>query len=256
MTAQIAHLNTSEILGELERAYENCAFFIERDWQYAVFSRKAADVRRVCPNEGIVLRACLDSTLGDGEALERDYQELLATQHDSIDLFNVSVAFSTLGYFSKAQSIMRDIATASSGDLSGCRERAISIGLFQHIVEQYVLADKMRLELADSEREPTSFEVARILREAGITDHDVAIQLDVAGAVLRRHKRLCPATAVFAVNGPDNLDVALLQVLVNATPDVLFDLNVEVAEEVLAQDLLVHPNLVVSIGQIEESGKK
>lgn len=252
MTAPIAHLKTHEILKDLETAYSSSPFYIERDLQYAQFSRKARDVYNVSPGEGIVLRACLDALLGDVQAIEADYDSLLATKHDKTDLFNLAVAFSTVGCFSKAQSILRPIVTAKSGELSSGRDRAYSLGLFHHIASQYAEAQDMNLDLSHGLESEAAKLAAIVLERAGISDDDVSKQLDAAGLVMQRNRRLLGATSFNSVFAPDELEAVVMQILVEAPPSTLFDLNVELAETVIELGLPVHPNFVLSFGHTED----
>lgn len=248
MTAHIAHLKTQEILTDLETAYSSKAFYIDRDLQYAQFSKKAKEVERVCPGEGIVLRACLDSLLGDAEAVEADYRALLRTDHDKTDLFNLAVAFSTVGCFTRAQSILRPLVTAKSGELSSGRDRAYSLGLFSHVAEQYSEAREMNLDLSHGEESVHAKMAAEVLGRAGVSDEAIALQLDAAGKVLQRHRRLLGATSFNSVYAPGELEAVVMQVLLEADAATLFDLNVELAETVIEQGLPVHPNFVLSFG--------
>lgn len=110
----------------------------------------------------------------------------------------------------------------------------------------------MSLELVGGGESVHGREAAQILAEGGIPDDMVATHMDVAGMVLRDHRYICHINTLNTAVSPDGPLVVVMQLLLRAPADELFDMNVEFAEKLESLGHRVWDRLVVAFSELPE----
>lgn len=249
MVAAQPKLRTNDLADEIGARYGSAQFYIERDLAVARLGRQIADVERLDRAAGLALKAHLASYLGDEDGVADAYRSLQRIGHRDVHALNIAMAYGKLGYYSAAQNIIRPFIKAESGLLSEFRDLAYGVGLYHHVHSEFDRAKAMNLEFANGGPTAAASRIQELLQRAGISDADLAAQMDAIGIVMRRHRRPVRKTSSTPIfYEPESLEMVTIRCLIEASPTELFQMNVDLAQVAEELGLPTYENLVLTFG--------
>lgn len=134
-----------------------------------------------------------------------------------------------LGRFSVAQTLYAAIGNPETGYFTLLLEAGYKAGAIEQAASFIERAREMRIKW-DENQVHEVMQANAILRHAGISDQQIGRQLDVAGAVLRRHQ-IRPNGSVLVTSADDFFSGVTYSLAVPVGAEQAFDMNVELARE-------------------------
>jgi hypothetical protein len=186
--------------------------------------------------------------VGDEAGMREAFRNSFQLGNEEGNRANFAGSLAILGFFSEAQDQLRPILLAESGFLHENLDRGARLGLFQLIAEQLALAKERNMQTSPHTADIDAITVAsHVMRQAGLSDADIADQLDLMGLILRRHQIPTPGISYRAVDEPAFRGI-VMQAHIAVDPATVFALNVELAELMQERGIPVHESLSVIFG--------
>jgi len=237
-----------EVSARLDATLKESGTFLNRpamEMEVARLRRSIGDVVSVNPLHGELLQIQLAAALNDQEFLVNKLRVENASRERFEVIGHLAGAFLQIGKFTTAADILRRLLQAESGSLSVLSELAIQAGLFFKLDEELERAVKLQINLADDGAVLHAHEIARVLRNNGVTEENVLEQLDLVGQVFQEHNR--PVTAQSVIFGGDGEDIhtLALEVRVDAPVEELWAMNLDFATLMIKKKIVPSSNFSI-----------
>lgn len=198
--------------------------------QWRRIERNCRTLINVNACEGWTMLGVAYATAGDVDEMRKAFDNAVQLGMDSADKANRLASYMMVGLYTEAKNILISYAAPEQGMLLGLASSFGPVGAFQSFVEHAEKARKMSLDITQVEEAADLPLAASIVAQADLSDDDIAAHMDAAGAVFRSH-RLFPACRISA-SKVDGIFVGVTTALwVDASPEKVFDLNIELAQE-------------------------
>jgi hypothetical protein len=248
MAAAQLQLKTNQLIEQIDALVISSPYYLARD-SMAV-GRIDRDIRtllKIDPAGGWTLRAVYSAMVGDEEALRNAFTALSNISQDLTSQINLAGSFATLGYFSEAQGILTSVLNARNGEFSAGCIMASKIGMFSRVANEMKTAPSMKMPIpcmyAGVRDSPLA---ASILEPRGVSDEEVAAQLDAMGEVLRKHKRPAGQVSMLALDVENVFTGVSIQYHVRMPKEAeVSQMNLELTRIAERRGLQTHNSLVV-----------
>lgn len=238
----------SEILDEVNaRVFVGGRFVDTSDFAWRSLKRRAEQLRTVDAGQGWAVYGAVVALAGLYEETERAFsaaQKLLG--NDGAVISNWMVNRTNLGRYSEALELGIQHATPETGWFQERYGSLVRAGGFQAATERLQRAKAMHMEMSEMEIKDVS-EAAAILRDAGVSDRNVAAQLDVAGRMLFDAGLMHVGWgSIEALNEPDLFVGVTYTLRLDLTPTEVFEMNVALAQAECEAGIVRNPAFDVS----------
>jgi hypothetical protein len=224
----VAKTRDHEVIDRINVALDATNYADPNSFEMRWIKRECERVREVEPALGWSLLACYNSMLGDGDEVRRCFQASWRLEKSSCAVANYYANLSNLGYFSEAHQFFTDYGRPEGGMLSQLAEK--TTGSFQRLVSYFDEAEAKGFVTVDATQVDYRT-AARILSQHGISDVEIALHMDAAGAVLRRHRMFYYGDIQIQVSDVEGVFTGITCVFrMRLSPDEVFDLNVELSK--------------------------
>jgi hypothetical protein len=181
--------NSEEVFAEIGAVLRRLTHYLSPgEWDIKRLNKMAEQLLNADEAVGSNALATVWQMTGDRNKAVRHIDN--AIEHAGNKPFHVAAKVSilcNLGYFSEALAIFKEYSAPEKGNMTNAWKRGYLCGAFRTMNSYLPKAKKMQFELGALDID-TAVRAANVTEKAGVSDEDVAKVLDVAGAVLRKHK--------------------------------------------------------------------
>lgn len=164
---------------------------------------------------------------GDRDDMERAFANSVALGDSGTNRLNWMVNRLNLGMFSAAQELYSAIGSPENGRFGYVLLDGFKTGAITQAARFAERAREMHIPWDEISTEDLT-QAHAMLQEAGVTDDQIASQLDVAGEVLHRH-RIRPKVVPKVSNAPGIFEGVTFALIVPVSTEEAFDMNAELA---------------------------
>ena len=240
--------NLAEMLIEMSRSQVT---YVSKD--SLDFARVRKDIEALMPikpSDGWALKGMLYALAGEEQTMRESFKNSIKICAGFEPHVNFAGCLAILGYFSEAQKQLFPFLLSESGFLAFNIDRGAQYGMFCLLADQIMKAKERGMSLSIEKHQVEKISTAaRILSREGITDEQVAEQLDLVGEVLRRHSMIAPPILYKAVDIPDIFVGVVVEANVPVDADTVVSMNIELAELSIKRGAPVHERLAVLFSQ-------
>ena len=195
-------------------------------WQ---LSREIELLLKVDACAGWEAHGALKALTGDCDAVKAAFQASFALGNSGSNRINWIVSCVNMGMFYSAFDACVNLSVEDTGFLAGAQRAALKCGA---LAESCKFAERAMVTRSEWDKDAAETVTAaiEILRDAGISDEQVARQLDLAGNVLRRHA-LRPLVIPRVTSAEGFFRGVTYALPVPVSSEEAFDMNAELAVE-------------------------
>lgn len=240
-----------ELTDRLNSLHASSATYVgDDDFEFRRLLRDCDKLISADAINGYACRGLAHVLTGNVDELYKHMEKAKAISGEATDFcdFMLAQALAKLGYFSRAQALFIPSADPALGRFGHRSKAALGMGAVIALSEMFESADAMKLAYhSPVDREETEA-MASIMREAGVTDGDLAAMMDFAGLVARNHGLRIKQQEIRLLN-LDGEKFVHVEVKVDCSAREAADMVFEVAELVSESDRSL-PAIHVSFGTV------
>lgn len=227
---------TNDIIAQLNNVRSNVYYAEKSSLIWIKIKRQCEKLVQANAAEGWGTLGLLYTTAGDVEEMERSFFNAIRLGGQSFFASNILASYGNLGLFSKAHALFEKVGDPEGGNFSELFQDGIEIGAFHKLSEFIGAAKKMNIEI-DNFRLDLTERATSVLARAGISDSDVASNMDAAGTILRRKRIFASVpTDVLVTDVAGEFSGVTITFKLPLSPAEVFEFNIDLA----AQEEVMH----------------
>jgi len=172
-----------ELTERLNALHASLARYInDDDFQYRLLMRDCAKLISADAVNGYACRGLAQILTANLGQLEDDIARARAINSEAGDFcdFMLAQALAKLGYFSRAQALFLPSANPRLGKFGHRSKIGLAVGAVAALCEMFELADTMNLAYSSPVDRQEAESMASVMRDANVTDADLASMMDIA----------------------------------------------------------------------------
>ncbi|MFK0377854.1 hypothetical protein [Pandoraea sp. NPDC090278] len=238
--------DTNRIIERLNQLTHKGGAYVERtDLEWRILGRDVEKLKAQDAALGWGLYGSLMSIVGDHDEAERGFRTSLQLGKGAIFMNNWVASRVNLGYFTAAYSLAKEASVPELGMTSDRLPFLLLTGGINTADCYLKRAKDMNMDVVLPQAVMSIDEISiatELLRQAELTDEDLAAHLDLAGGVMRTRRQLFVGEQVVLVQHEEGVFSGITYVFpISGSAADIFELNCELAEAESAQDIKRHP---------------
>ncbi|NDP59568.1 MAG: hypothetical protein GZ090_09445 [Oxalobacteraceae bacterium] len=226
-----------EITAKLNVILQAGKYVTEDDWNWRQIKRECEKLRDIHPSSGWSMLSLAHGLTGNIAVAQHAFEAAIALEKNPLYITNWLATLGNLGLYLKIHELFAVYGNPISGEFSDRFEIGLHAGAFHKLTEFIGSAEKMRLDMTTLDTSLPK-NIAALLRKAGVTDHDVARQLEAAGTVLNRHKLFYTGAPEISVcDIPDAFIGVTFAFTLPVDGKDIFSYNIQLAKEEMAMNI-------------------
>lgn len=203
--------------------------------------REAEDSITASPAAGHSALACVYQLVGDAEKAKHHSDNAIRLSGDLVFVVNRSSILANLGLASEGQQSFKAVIPPEKGWTKFIWNQGLVLGAYRMMNDALVTARRLMLDLEQIDTQ-TVERAAQVMEKLNISDADVALILDAAGEILRKHRLFYVGKAprVDIWDGDGRMPFIRVTFKTSVSQQAAHDMYMELVDKVLERSPRAH----------------